>query len=210
MRRSVRAHFAKWSGMRLCDPVMATEQPIEIPSDYGVIIICRHFKRTWIHERHFILGSQNEFRPPETSGIAWMQYGIGHQDLIQFLREGWPSPIPSASWDHERKRVEVFADDLFLCRECGRFYGLGHEGQKQHDAEHRLRALIRDPRQGIGDSTWSRLAPSDASGLRGFAASRLRVPQFYMQQCKDQDYCQRIKARGIKEFNSLTGGREQP
>jgi hypothetical protein len=189
---------------------MTAEQPNAISSDYGVTIICRHFKQTWIHERHFILGSQNEFRPPETSGVAWMQYGIGHQDLFQFLREGWPSPIPSARWDHERERVEVFADVLFLCPECGRFHGLGHEEQDQHDAERRLWALIRHPRQPIGDSAWSRLAPSDASGLRGFAASRLRVPQFYMQQCKDQAYCERTKARGIKEFKSLMGGREQP
>jgi len=186
---------------------MTTEQPSAIPSDYRVTITCRHFKRTWIHERHFTIGSQNEFSPPETSDLPWMQYGIGHEDLFHFLRGGWPNPLPSARWDHERKHVDVFADDLFLCPECGRFYGLGREEQSQHDAERRLRALIRHPQQDIGHWPWSRLDPSDGSALRGFAASRLRVPQFYMQQCKDRACCQRIKARGIEQFKSLMGGR---
>jgi hypothetical protein len=61
---------------------MTTEQPNEIPNAYGVTIIFRHFKRMWIHERHFSIGSQNEFRTTVSSGIAWMQFGIGHKDLL--------------------------------------------------------------------------------------------------------------------------------
>ena len=123
---------------------MTTDQPNEIPSDYGVIIIFCHFKHTWIHERQFSIGSRNEFRSTVTSGIPWMQFDIGHEylRLLNCLRRGWPKPMQSAKWDHERKLIEVFADDLFLCPECGQFYGLGYEEQNQHDAEHTVEAMI--------------------------------------------------------------------
>jgi hypothetical protein len=189
---------------------MATEKPNEIPSDYGVVIFFRHFKQIWIHERYFTIGKGDEFRSSATSGIPWMGFGTGHEDLLSHLREGWPKPIQSVQWDHERKLVDVFADDLFLCPECGQFYGLGHEEQNQHEAEYNVRAMIRSPKKDMGSSEWSRLEPSDASRLREFATSRLNTPQFYMQPCKSQ-FCQQIKSRAIREFkSSLRRTQQQP
>lgn len=130
--------------------IMATERKNEIPSNYGVIITFRHFKQTWIHERHFSVGSENEFDSTVTSGIPWMQFGIGHEDLLSYLRHGWPKPVSSAQWNHKKKCVQVFADDLFLCPECGEFYGLGHEEQNQHEAQRRVSELIRLPTKDIG------------------------------------------------------------
>lgn len=136
---------------------------------------------------------------PLNSGIAWMQFGTGHEDLLHYLQNGWPKPIPSAQWDHEKKWVDVFADDLFLCSECGQFYGLGREEQNQHDAQRKIQAMIRHPTKDIGSWDWRGLDPLDACRLREFAASRLNVPQFCMQPCKSQ-FCQQTKLRGIREF----------
>jgi hypothetical protein len=190
---------------------MATDQPNEIPSDYGVVIIFRHFKQTWIHERCFSIGSGNEFRSTMSSGIPWVQFFDSNCELLLcWLREGWPEPILGAQWNHERKMLEVFADDLFLCPECGRFHGLGSKEQNQHDAQRKVLALIQHPQKDIGNPNWSRLDPSDARRLRDFAASRLNVPQFYMQSCKSQ-FCRQIKLQVIREFKSrLRRRKEQP
>lgn len=176
---------------------MASEQPNEIPSDHSVTFVFREFKQTLIHQWFMSIGSKNEFHC-SMSTVPWTEfYRNGIELLYLWLRDGWPQPIPSAEWDHEKKHVELFADDLFLCPDCGNFYVLEQEGL----VGKRVFALIQHPKKDFGSPHWMGLDPSDARRLREFAASRLNVPEFYKQPHKSQS-CQQIKLRVIRKFKS--------
>ena len=163
-----------------------------------------------MHERQITISSDNEFWEQPRS-IPWWEYqGVRLSFLLTYLERGWPRPIPSAQWFHDKKHVRVFADDLFLCPECGLFHGLGRFEHEHVNTEGKIWALIKHPKEYVGrpNETWIdrssghwQLDPTDTSRLRDFATSRLSVPQFIMQSCKS-DHCQATKLKAIKEFKA--------
>ena len=168
-----------------------------IPDDYVCSLHLRIFKQTMIHVASVCLLPGRRFRGRDGCTLPVRHFWSRNACLVHYLAHEWPSPNPGATWDHENKYVSVYADDLFLCPQCGRFDQ--NEDSKNGKALSGIPCHVEEYRM-AGHQTESILDADGYARFRAFAKSRLETKEFYFKECDDAANCDAHRRAQLKIY----------
>jgi hypothetical protein len=178
--------------------------PEVIPHDYSCGLVFRTFETTLIHEHTSWLGRNGIFYDNDRSDILGRYFTEPNACLERYLVFGWPEIKPGARWNHRERTVEVFADDLFLCPNCGEFsmkelwldspdiLGLAIEGEQ----------IARWPRE-------TKVTPECAQSIREFCQSRLNTDEFSLKSCEKKIQCRQFRAGALDRARHKWGWKDK-
>src|SRR6266850_7794836 len=147
-----------------------------IPDDYVCSLHLRIFKQTTIHIASVCLLPGRRFRGRDGCTLPVRHFWSQNACLAHYLAQEWPSPNPGATWDHENRYVGVYADDLFLCPQCGRFHQ--NAASKNGKVLSGIPCRVEEDRM-VGNQTESVFDAEGYARFRAFAQSRLETKEFY-------------------------------
>lgn len=169
--------------------------PKTIPADYSCGLIFREFKKTMMHERTRWLGRDRMFSGNEDGSIERRYYFGINACLERYSKLGWPKGDQSARWNHRERRVEIFADDLFLCPKCGTFNLLDLGSNPFQSLGLDIRGKIFTP--------WplkTLVTEECAEEIRSFCQSRLEIKEFFFKECDDSKLCEEVRRLALSRL----------
>lgn len=177
--------------------------PEIIPPDYSCGLIFRGFQVTLIHEHSRWLGRDGILHGNERSDVVSRHFWGVNACLEHYLMAGWPKAHPGARWNHRERSVSVFADDLFLCPDCGRFnlVDLG---------DHPLDVLGLEI-EGEQIERWPskiKLTSKSTEQFRNYCQSRLNIDEFELKKCERKVKCRQFCAGALDRARHVWGWKD--
>ncbi len=180
------------------------KNPEVIPPDYSCGLVFRTLETTLIHEHTSWLGRNGIFYDNERSDVAGRHFTGPGVCLEHYLVFGWPEIQLGPRWNHRERIVEIFADELFLCPNCGEFS---------------LKELWLSPLETLGIkiegeqiAMWpheTRVTSECAKAIREFCQSRLKTDEFSLNKCEKKIQCRQFRAGALDRARRIWGWKDK-
>lgn len=177
--------------------------PEIIPPDYSCGLIFRELHVTRIHEHSSWLGRDGIFYGNEVRSVPGRYFSGVSACLEKYLSCEWPKVDPGARWNHRERTVEIFADDLFLCPNCGEFnlQDLGLSPLKSLGLEIQGDLIERWPSK-------IRVTSECALQIKKFCQSRLCISEFSLKNCEKKIQCRQFRAGALNRARRIWGWKD--